>query len=355
MLLTKSVRIAGLSKRRKSIATVLIAVVFLSAFVVLYHPSRVGSVAAATPFLDAAVSGPLQLSVNQTGVFEASFTVPTHVETYRGWDFWTTHTRVAPDYDASKITCVWRATPSTGVQLQSNGTAAAFTFTQLTDEPVQLDATLTIGKDIVGGGSATVVPASQPKTLQLNLTSAQGQNPRLSVNETCTINAVPSFLNQYGNQTFAVPNGEDLTYSWLVTPRGASGALLSINGVEQSCVANVSVPIAGNLSSCILSYPLASDTGIWVNCKVVDQTGASATYSMSVNDPYSEPNVNLYNFAGSYSFLIQTDGNGWYQAINGTDGSIYRQSTNSSYIFNSCTNIAGTTTYVLNGLYVDDS
>ena len=100
---------------------------------------------------------------------------------------------------------------------------------------------------------------------------------------------------------------------------------------------------------------VASPADVWVNCKVVDQHGASASYCIAVYDPYSEPDLYLNSFGGDYSFLIQTDGNGWYQAINGTDGSIYSQSTNSSYVFNSCTNIAGTTTYVLNGLYIDDS
>lgn len=76
------------------------------------------------------------------------------------------------------------------------------------------------------------------------------------------------------------------------------------------------------VSSIALILILAFSSGIMTG-RFVFGIGVSPNY----------PNINVNNVA-PYSYMIQTDGNGWYWAVNGTDSSIYLSSTNATAVIN---------------------
>src|SRR5208283_5316580 len=55
--------------------------------------------------------------------------------------------------------------------------------------------------------------------------------------------------------------------------------------------------------------------------------------SIIVYDPYTSSNLQLDTSTSIYSYTIQTNGFGWYEAINGATGQVFSQNTNSSTLF----------------------
>jgi hypothetical protein len=297
-----------------SIAIILI--VLTSIFMINRGPLTL--TASAQTINDITVTGPSLLQVNQIGVFTANFTVPTHTETYRDLDFWTTHTRIVPDYEVEKIVCKWFATPNQDINLNWTDTTADFTFTKLTTSSVTVYAELYYEGQTIGQGSTLVAPASQPETLQVNVTTNQGPNPKLSPNQICTITATPSYRNQYDNETVPAPTDEKFTYTWKLTPHDE--VLLLVDGNQKEYPANQTFTLSNHQPSLTIAYASASAAEVWIHCDVTDKNGSTAGDSIVIVDPYTQPELHLINYGAPYSYLITTDGLGWYQAINGTTG-----------------------------------
>ena len=61
--------------------------------------------------------------------------------------------------------------------------------------------------------------------------------------------------------------------------------------------------------------------------------GALGFASIVVYDPNTSSNLHLDTSTSIYSYTIQTDGFGWYEAVNGATGQVFSQSTNSRTMF----------------------
>ena len=148
---------------------------------------------------------------------------------------------------------------------------------------------------------------------------------RVSNTPSSTVSAqTPDFLNvqisgaktlgvgEIGTYVASVNNSasNNLSYSWSVTPSG-----------------NYTV-LASDGSTCNLTFVSATTEPCMLSMSVKDNVVGNLGYaSIQVYDPYTEPNINVNNVA-DYSYMIETDGLGWYQAINGTDSSICWTSSN---------------------------
>lgn len=125
-------------------------------------------------------------------------------------------------------------------------------------------------------------------------------------------------VDEPGVYTASVTGGSgDYSFSWNITP--TDNTLLE--------------PVRG---SCTLTFTEATEDPYILSVKVTDRaTGSIGSTVKVVYDPYTSPDVHLAVNGAPYSYLIETDGNGWYRAINGTDGSIPFESVNASYVINS--------------------
>lgn len=165
------------------------------------------------------------------------------------------------------------------------------------------------------------------------------------------VSAQPNFLNvsidgpsklspqQVGQYTAFVNNSYsgNLEYTWSISPSD-NKTLLTPMG-----------------STCNLIFLVATEEpyslSVQARGSVVGNLGSA---SMAVYDPYTSPNLYLGAYGAPYSYLIQTDGLGWYQAINGQTGAISWSSTNPTTLcqntFNSL--VAGDTVQINPGMYI---
>jgi len=75
---------------------------------------------------------------------------------------------------------------------------------------------------------------------------------------------------------------------------------------------------------------------------VVEVTDSRDNFGYAVKtvyDPYTSSDVYLNSFAMPYSYLIETDGLGWYRAISGETGEICWESTNYTYVLQNAIDI----------------
>lgn len=82
--------------------------------------------------------------------------------------------------------------------------------------------------------------------------------------------------------------------------------------------------------TCDYSFSVATEEPSLLMLTVVDSDGRRGYDSVIVYDPYDTPS-NYVNIAYPYSYLIETDGSGWYRAVSNT-GSILESSTNSTRV-----------------------
>ena len=145
--------------------------------------------------------------------------------------------------------------------------------------------------------------------MSLGLTvSPSGSSFNLAVNQTQTFTAKAT----NGTAPFA--------YSWMVSASG--NFTLSVNGVETQVSNASALTVSGDYLT--LLYPEATQEFVSVTASVKDSLSMSGSTwkPFVVADPYSSPGYKFDASTAPYSYMVETDGLGWYRAINGTDGSV---------------------------------
>ena len=118
-----------------------------------------------------------------------------------------------------------------------------------------------------------------------------------------------SIDNSYSNK---------LNYTWSITPKDNKTVLSPIG------------------ETCNLTFVEATTEAYSLNCQAFDLViGNQGSGSLAVYDPYTSPNLFLGVYGASYSYLVETDGLGWYRAIDGKTGTAKYSSPNASYTINS--------------------
>ncbi len=111
--------------------------------------------------------------------------------------------------------------------------------------------------------------------------------------------------------------GADLFYLWQINP--TDNVVLEQHGVN-----------------CTVTFTNATETYYSLSVMVQDTFnhgyGSAAT---PIKDPYTQSNLYLGAYGAPYSYLIESDGKGWYQAIDGKTGQIAFTSTNFATTFQS--------------------
>lgn len=132
-------------------------------------------------------------------------------------------------------------------------------------------------------------------------------------------------VNEIGVYTAKVLNGTSpFTFEWSISPND-NFTVLEPNG-----------------ETCSLTFVKATEKAYSLEVVMTDSTGRRGYDSLAVYDPYDNPALYLNAFGAPYSYMIQTDGKGWYQAINGTDGSISWSSTNPNSTIQNALDSGGT-------------
>ena len=350
-------------------ASVLVILIVASAFVSLsgfFHLAPASASGSPQPLgLTLVVtSANHPLVIGETLGLRADVVVPTHNESFRDWDFWTTHSKVVSDYNASAFTFVWQTEQSSlassvdSWNLTSTGVNADFQFTKLTAEPLNVTVSVVYGSQgVIALSSIQVVPASQPKTLQVSIVTPLGNDPKLSVTQVLDCSANVTALNQFGNETFMV-SLSDALFTYTITAHNTT--VLSVNGLQSTFEAYQPVTLASSNGILSLAYASASEAEVWVHLQVTGNNPSSllfnqtAEYTLVVTDPYTSPFMYFKTSTATASYIITTDGLGWYQAVNGTDGSISWSSTDLNMVVSSTLTATGTLTnggtVYLNGL-----
>jgi hypothetical protein len=282
------------------------------------------------------------LVIGETLGLRADVVVPTHNKSE------TTHSKVVSDYDASAFTFVWQTEQSSSASsvdswnLTSTGVNADFQFTKLTAEPLNVTVSVVYGSQgVIALSSIQVVPASQPKTLQVSIVTPLGNDPKLSVNQVLDCSANVTALNQFGNETFMV-SLSDALFTYTITAHNTT--VLSVNGLQSTFEAYQPVTLASSNGILSLAYASASEAEVWVHLQVIGNNQSSllfnqtAGYTLVVTDPYTSPFMYFVASTATASYIITTDGLGWYQAVNGTDGSISWSSTNQTIVIQNAIN-----------------
>jgi Right handed beta helix region len=165
-------------------------------------------------------------------------------------------------------------------------------------------------------------PSASAQTNFLNVSISGSQT--LGVNETVTyLASVKNSLNS-------------LSFSWSITPADNNSVLLA-SGEE-----------------CNLTFVSATKETYMLSVNVKDNVVGNLGFAnRMVYDPHTSSNLHLDTLTSIYSYTIQTDGSGWYQAINGATGQVFAQNTSSSAVFNKVVGecSSGSSVDVKNGIY----
>lgn len=314
-----------LGKRGKVLASALIIALVLSCFVTLVNFESVEAFNPNPLEIEISPGTPKALYVGEPLFLTASYVMPFHNESYRGWDFWTTHDKLVPDYDESAFTFSWNATVNDGsCLLFGEGLEANFTFLELTDKPVGINFYVYEYGVFVATQAVTVAPASQPKTLQVAIINSLGvDSPKLSPNENIHLTANITALNQYGNESFPV-RASDVVCSYLVTAQ--NDTVLKVNGAQDTYKAFESVKFAG--CELDLSYASASEAEVWIHLEATCTNpksflyGQTKGYTLVVTDPFTSSGVYLDSLASTATYIIEDDDLGWYRVVSGTTGAV---------------------------------
>lgn len=131
---------------------------------------------------------------------------------------------------------------------------------------------------------------------------------KLGVNESVTFTA--QALNGTG----------PFSYSWVVT--GSSSFSLLINDVLVDVKEGLSLDFVGE--SLTICYPKATEEFISVTCHVTDKNGfvGCLLQPFVVADPYTSPGYYFDAASSTATYIVQTDGLGWYRIIRGYTGAV---------------------------------
>ncbi|MFA5365312.1 MAG: hypothetical protein WC325_09060 [Candidatus Bathyarchaeia archaeon] len=161
--------------------------------------------------------------------------------------------------------------------------------------------------------------AAQPSFIDVTI---EGKG-KLGVNETGQYTAVIN--SQVSSQ---------LSISWTVTPEDNK----------------VSLVVEGE--GCSLTFLEATQEPYLLSVSVKDLVrGNLGSASKTVYDPYTSPSLYLSAFGAPYSYLIETDGLGWYRAVNGQTGAISWSSIDDDTVFTSVFATTPQFVYVKSGVY----
>ena len=143
------------------------------------------------------------------------------------------------------------------------------------------------------------------------------------------------------SKTFAATatNGSaPFTYTWLLNPSG--NFTLNINGENRDITNTSSVTVTGQ--SLTLSYPQATEAYVSVQASVTDANGYSGSTILPfiVADPYTSPGYKFDASTADYTYSVETDGKGWYRAVEGTTGSVKFASPDAATTINQATSSA---------------
>jgi len=138
------------------------------------------------------------------------------------------------------------------------------------------------------------------------------------------------------------------TYTWTLTPNtnmtvdvSVDTGLVTLEKIwNLNTSQSVSTP-AFSVPTISVSFPSAVNGGFSLSVMAVSSKGNQGSSAFVwVQDPYTQPNVYLNQYGMPYSYLIETDGLGWYQAISGVTGQTSWQATNATYVFQQAVNNA---------------
>ena len=296
------------------------------------------------------------LAINKTLNLSAIITTPAHDETWRDWDFWTTHTKMVSDYDSSKFVYNWTAVSNdNSFQLSTNKTTAIFKFTQITTSPVQVIFAVYEGPSLINSSEVRLFEASEPKNLHVSIISSKGNNPTLEANEALFLSSNATSLNQYANVTLPIAS-TDLSYTYIITSQNTT--VLSINGQNNTYETGQSSTIQSTDGNLDLAFATAFYTEVWVHLQVTDINQNSLLYNQTsgytlvISSPNAAPEDNFDAITPLANVIVQADGSGWYRAINGITGSIIPNllSTSANTTLNGALTIGGTIV-VMDGSY----
>lgn len=126
-------------------------------------------------------------------------------------------------------------------------------------------------------------------------------SPELGVNSTKTFSVLVN--NSYSGK---------LSYDWSIFPNDNKIVLLLLDDGSQ----------------CNLTFVEATNNIYRLSCSVINiNVGNQGVGWIDVHDPYTSPTLYLGVYGALYSYLIQTDGLGWYRAVRGSNGQISYVST----------------------------
>lgn len=153
--------------------------------------------------------------------------------------------------------------------------------------------------------------AAQPSFIDVTISGAR---TKLGVNDPETFTATVNSDHSGG-----------MEYTWSITPNDNKTTL---------------TPLA---DKCTLEFVEATEEAYSLSCTVKDLVyGNQGSGSIAVYDPYTSPNLYLGAYGAPYSYLIETDGLGWYRAINGQTGAVSWSSTNYATVVNQAFNNTAT-------------
>ncbi|MCW4009517.1 MAG: right-handed parallel beta-helix repeat-containing protein [Candidatus Bathyarchaeota archaeon] len=172
--------------------------------------------------------------------------------------------------------------------------------------------------------------SADPAFLEVTIEPSRPQPVKLSVGEPCIFTAkvdVPAHNVTFWNwgkfafvtQTFPDFDTGPLMYTWT----DSAGKIL---GNHQTLNFSFSVPC----------------NGTFLHLTVVgNKTGYGEAIPMWVADPYSQPSYYLTGQNAPYTTLVEADGKGWYQGVNGLTGEIRVASMNASLVIQNAATFGG--------------
>lgn len=128
------------------------------------------------------------------------------------------------------------------------------------------------------------------------------------------VNQIGVFTANVANPTLVGFETGKFYYNW--TARDLNNTILQIAGSTKSV--NFRIPSACN--------------GVYLNVVVWGEKSGRGSWQVWVQDPYANPDLFLDALPSVVSYVVQTDGLGWYRAVSGSTGQVITSSTNKTYV-----------------------
>lgn len=142
------------------------------------------------------------------------------------------------------------------------------------------------------------------------------------------VSATPTFLNVAVTGPSKIGVDAPTTYTATVN-NSYSGQIEYTWSISPQDNKTLLTPLDGN--QCNLTFTEATDEPYRLSCRALDLVvGNMGSGSLAVYDPYTSPNLYIGAYGAPYSYLVETDGKGWYRAINGQTGAIFWSSTDAT-------------------------